>query len=104
MSETKHTPELSAEIKAWLQSDRDFDYGCMLFLKSSSNRAMAMQFQKKGISMATKLEYELEKILERYPAPVSEKTTIKTTLTQKKNEILKKISPAKLFSRIIPGK
>ena len=54
------------EIQAWLDSkERDFSAGFALFVRFSHNRALSLQFMRKGESMQSKLEYELEKIAER---------------------------------------
>lgn len=65
MNDLNKTAEYSQEIKAWLESGKDFDAGYLLFVRFSHNRAMALQFARKGASMQSKLEYELLKILER---------------------------------------
>jgi hypothetical protein len=65
MNDLNKTDEYAREIKAWLESDKDFNAGYLLFVRFSHNRAMALQFARKGASLQSKLEYELEKILER---------------------------------------
>lgn len=64
MNENK-TAEYSNEIRNWMNSGKDFNEGYLLFVRFSHNRAMALQFARKGAAMASKLEYELQKILDR---------------------------------------
>lgn len=64
MNENK-TAEYSKEIQNWMSSGKDFNEGYLLFVRFSHNRAMALQFARKGAAMASKLEYELQKILDR---------------------------------------
>jgi len=65
MNDLNNTEQYAKEIKAWLESGKDFNAGYLLFVRFSHNRAMALQFARKGAAMASKLEYELQKILDR---------------------------------------
>lgn len=52
------------EIQAWLQSDnKDFDIGYELFVRFGHNRALALFLARKR--KLSKLEYELQKIMDR---------------------------------------
>ena len=60
----KQTIEYKKEIEAWLKSkDKDFDAGFELFVRFSHNRALAMQLARKR--PLSKLEYELQKVVQR---------------------------------------
>lgn len=63
MNNLNKTTEYAKEIKDWFASEKDFDEGFVLFVRFSHNRALAMQLSRKRIQ--SKLEYELQKILER---------------------------------------
>lgn len=63
MNDLNKTEEYRKEINDWLASGKDFDEGFVLFVRFSHNRALAMQLSRKRIQ--SKLEYELQKILER---------------------------------------
>jgi len=65
MNDLNKTDEYRKEIQDWMNSGKDFNEGYLLFVRFSHNRAMALQFARKGSSMQTKLEYELQKIVER---------------------------------------
>lgn len=63
MNDLNKTEEYAKEIRDWFASGKDFDEGFMLFVRFSHNRALAMQLSRKRIQ--SKLEYELQKIVER---------------------------------------
>lgn len=63
MNDLNKTEEYAKEIRDWFVSGKDFDEGFMLFVRFSHNRALAMQLSRKRIQ--SKLEYELQKIVER---------------------------------------
>lgn len=65
MNDLNKTAEYSQEIKTWMESGRDFNAGYLLFVRFSHNKGMALQFVRKGAALQSKLEYELQKILER---------------------------------------
>lgn len=65
MNDLNKTEEYREEIQNWFASGKDFQQGYLLFVRFSHNRPMAMQFARKGESMQSKLEYELQKIMER---------------------------------------
>ena len=63
MNNLNNTEVYKNEINDWFASGKDFDEGFVLFVRFSHNRALAMQLSRKRIQ--SKLEYELQKILER---------------------------------------
>lgn len=63
MNDLNKTQEYAKEIRDWFASGKDFDEGFVLFVRFSHNRALAMQLSRKRIQ--SKLEYELQKIVER---------------------------------------
>lgn len=63
MNNTNNTEQYKKEIRDWFASNKDFDEGFLLFVRFSHNRALAMQLGRKR--MQSKLEYELQKILDR---------------------------------------
>lgn len=65
MNDINKTQEYAKEINDWFASDKDFNEGYLLFVRFSHNRALAMQLARKGTALQSKLEYELQKIVER---------------------------------------
>lgn len=63
MNNLNNTEEYRKEISNWFASGKDFDEGYVLFVRLSHNRALAIQLARKRTE--SKLEYELQKILER---------------------------------------
>ena len=65
MNDLNKTQEYAKEIREWFASGKDFNEGYLLFVRFSHNRALAMQLARKGTALQSKLEYELQKIVER---------------------------------------
>jgi hypothetical protein len=55
------------EINAWLDSSREYNDGVQLFERFSSNRSLKLLFPRKEKKYATKLAYELSKLILKKP-------------------------------------
>lgn len=92
MNDLNKTEQYRAEIKAWMESDKDFDQGYALFVRFSHNKTMAVQLARKrdpGL-----LEYQVSKILDMgviIERPVMNIAVVRTVIVkeQKKQEVLK---------------
>lgn len=59
------TETYKAEIKAYLESDQQFHEGYLLLTRFCTNRCLLTQIQRRGVKMQSKVNYELEKMLEK---------------------------------------